>query len=149
MNPKTRLVSSDTIDRLMKICTAVLPPKSTAYFKWASQSELQSLQTDFDWPVQQSVYLLERLRWRSIAEECPPLDGSFFEMRGDSGMIGTPYRIKVVRYEGSRAQPDHHDWKYPTFDDWAMRDHSGDHLSDDGEFPTHWRYLTTMLGDLK
>lgn len=83
---------------------------------------------------------LKDFAWRPI--HTAPLGGQFVELRGDSGYIGTPYRIMIARYESSREQDI--DEGFP-FDMSAWRNHCGDQLTDDGAFPTHWRPLTTEL----
>lgn len=83
---------------------------------------------------------LKDFAWKPI--HTAPLDGNFYELRGESGYVGTPYRIKIARYEASRFQEVDEGYR---FDCSAWRDHSGDQLTDDGAFPTHWRMLTTTF----
>lgn len=80
--------------------------------------------------------------WKPITTA--PLDGRFVAMRGASGYHGTPYRLKIAQYEVSRAKAAPTRWLYPQFDDWAWRDHGGDHLTDDGAFPDAWCELTEL-----
>jgi hypothetical protein len=75
-------------------------------------------------------------KWKPV--NTAPLDGEFVVMRGDSGYVGTPYRLKIARYERTRAKED---TPGRPFDEDAWRDHGGDNLKDDGEFPTEWCYF--------
>lgn len=87
-----------------------------------------------------SKLTLHDFKWKPI--HTAPLNGKFYELRGPSGYMGTPYRIIIARYESSRERPPFDNPAYK-FDEHAWRDITGDHLTDAGPFPTHWRILTT------
>lgn len=80
---------------------------------------------------------LHDFKWKPI--NTAPRNGQFVELKGDSGYMGTPYRIIIARYEQSREG----ELFGQGFDEDAWRSITGGHLTDDGPFPTHWRVLTT------
>lgn len=94
---------------------------------------------------QSSILLIQeavrRLRtrsagWRSL--EHAPRDGTYVELRGDSGYLGYPYRIMIARYEKERG---HKNWTQQFNDLRCWRTVAGDLCTDDGEMPTHFREI--------
>lgn len=77
--------------------------------------------------------------WRPLATA--PRDGTHVELRGDSGYKRYPYRVMIARYEVERAAHHPNDTQEQK-DRYAWRTVQGDHCTDDGPMPTHWRPAT-------
>ena len=77
---------------------------------------------------------LDLLEWKSLGTA--PRDGTWVELRGESGMRGYPYRVMIGRYEKDRENPN---WVYPHNEENCWRNVHGDHCTEDGSMPTHWR----------
>lgn len=77
----------------------------------------------------------ELLEWKPISSA--PRDGTFVELRGDSGYKKYPYRIFIGHYNSDYEAPIRANGS--NGDEWAWRTVQGGHVTDDGAFPTHWR----------
>lgn len=83
--------------------------------------------------IRTAIALLE---WRPLASA--PRNGTYVELRGDSGHTGHLYRVMIGRYDREREAPKRaEETEYG--DPWAWRTVAGDHVTNDGEMPTHWR----------
>lgn len=70
-----------------------------------------------------------RVIWKPISR-AP--HGIYVVLRGESGYIGTPYRLLVAR----------HDVEFRPKQPWVT--YAGDSVTDDGEMPTHFATLEEL-----
>ncbi len=77
--------------------------------------------------------LSHKSEWIACAEELPPLRERV-EVTGDSGVVSFPYFLAIAYRE---------QYGYANEENpqglWHWRNVHGNHLSDDGSIPTHWR----------
>lgn len=77
------------------------------------------------------------LDWKPL--DSAPRDGTFVELRGDSGMKSYPYRVMIAKYDRDHER---RGWTQQFNDPHCWRTVLGDSVTDDGPMPSHWRPAT-------